>query len=400
LTRSPLTFRRVAALALVALVAGAITARADGNATPRPLSAAPVAPPVRMATAAAPPVAPSAVVPSALVPPPAPCVLQPAAKAAAPPSQALLDAFAVLRRERTDADALPAEALDALRQRGLDPVAPESARLLRTTASGGRAWVVPVPDVGLAGGFLCRGPIAKATWPAARRAARRRAARRRAQAAPPTAKPTPPTAKPTPTTTAPREGLAVVALGDAAPGGGGAFADLIRGRAPVFVDPCAGSGRDLLAVSGIVPDGVPAVFLTAPDGTAVRADVKDNGFQFVVPRTRTSEPRYVVWTGGDGTPHVQPVPFAGRLPRGLCRRLVARAIPRVTPSGFGACGALVALAVPRPVRPGRRHPGPLYFAAPCEVGVAVLAPPAVLPVAVPSTRPALPKAPRPVPKPR
>jgi hypothetical protein len=47
--------------------------------------------------------------------------------------------------------------------------------------------------------------------------------------------------------------------------------------APVATDPCAGPARDMLGESGIVPDGVAAVFLTAPDGTAVRADVQDKG---------------------------------------------------------------------------------------------------------------------------
>lgn len=40
---------------------------------------------------------------------------------------------------------------------------------------------------------------------------------------------------------------------------------------------CAGPDHAMLGVSGIVPNGVPAVFLTAPDGSAVKADVKDNG---------------------------------------------------------------------------------------------------------------------------
>ena len=64
----------------------------------------------------------------------------------------------------------------------------------------------------------------------------------------------------------------------------------------------------MLGVSGVVPDGVAAAYLTAPDGTAVRADVADNAYAFVVPAPRDPGQRYVVWTGGDGTPHVQPVP--------------------------------------------------------------------------------------------
>jgi hypothetical protein len=84
----------------------------------------------------------------------------------------------------------------------------------------------------------------------------------------------------------PREGLVVVAVGDAASGGGGALDDLVRGRAPVAVAPCAGADHSMLSISGVVPNGVPA---TAPDGTAVRADVKDNGYEFLLPSSvRTS----------------------------------------------------------------------------------------------------------------
>ena len=39
----------------------------------------------------------------------------------------------------------------------------------------------------------------------------------------------------------------------------------------------------------------------------MRADVKDNGYEFLLPNQRSYEQRYVVWTGGDGTPHVQPI---------------------------------------------------------------------------------------------
>lgn len=63
----------------------------------------------------------------------------------------------------------------------------------------------------------------------------------------------------------------------------------------------------MLGVSGIVPDGVEAVFVAAPEASATRADVRDNGYAFVLPRQRRPEPRYVVWTGQDGTPHVQPL---------------------------------------------------------------------------------------------
>ncbi|HEV8151979.1 MAG TPA: hypothetical protein VGP78_03555, partial [Solirubrobacteraceae bacterium] len=97
---------------------------------------------------------------------------------------------------------------------------------------------------------------------------------------------------------------------------------------------------------------------TSPDGTAVRADVRDNGFAFLVPRRVTMQPRYVVWTGADGTPHVQPVASVA-LGRGACAggRLAAR--PRVTP-GAG-CAALPALLPAG----ARRRPGRPVAVGPC-----------------------------------
>jgi hypothetical protein len=57
-----------------------------------------------------------------------------------------------------------------------------------------------------------------------------------------------------------------------------AVLDLVCARDGVSTDSCAGQGHDILSVSGIVPDGVSAVFLTAPDDTAVLADAKDNAY--------------------------------------------------------------------------------------------------------------------------
>ena len=225
----------------------------------------------------------------------------PKAATAAPPSQQLLDAFAILRRPRTDQDALSPEALEALRVRGLSPVSLDSSRLLRSTPSGGKAWVVPVPNVVGRLGAFC-GPVGKS---------------------------------------ASREGVVVVAVGDAASGGGGALDDLVRGRAPVTLAPCAGADHSMLSISGMVPNGVPAVFLTAPDGTAVRADVKDNGYEFLLPNQRSYEQRYVVWTGGDGTPHVQPIVTFAAARASACKSSakLAPTVPRVSPDGLAPCGA-------------------------------------------------------------
>jgi hypothetical protein len=351
MNRLPTVIRRLAPLVLVAFAAGAIAAQAD-NAPKRQAAA-------RAIVAASAP-------PATALPAVRPFVAcRPAAKQpsmSAPPSQALLDAFAILSRERRPEDALPPEALKALEQRNLAPVAPESARLLRTGPDGGRAWVVPVPDVTRALPFGCT-----------------------------------PTGK-----RGPREGLAVVALARAAPGGGGALDDLVRGRAPVWVDACAGDNRDMLSVSGIVPNGVAAVFLTAPDGTAVRADVKDNGYEFLIARPRTIGQRYVVWTGGDGTPHVQPITTIGPLRGSVCAQIGRlERMPTVTPVGaFAACAVA---PVPLPVSPPQRTkrgrvipvPSKFLWAACPAVQPAFELPPVVI-----RPRPALKTAPRPKKAPR
>jgi hypothetical protein len=301
----------------------------------------------------------------------------------APPSQDLLNAFAILQRPPQPGDALPAEALTALKRMNLAPADPASARLLRTGPGGGKAWVVPVPDVSRPFPVPCAVKIVpqgiKGPAPA-----------------------TPKTKEPTP-----REGLAVVAIGDAAPGGGGALKDLVRGRAPVWVDPCAGQDRTMLSVSGIVPNGVSAAYLTAPDGTAVKADVKDNGYEFLIPRPRTFEQRYVVWTGGDGTPHVQPVTAVASLGVRGCpkpRSSLAK-MPKVTPtSAFRVCSPARPFGlVPRPVPRVKKGTKVVVRPTPLPVGVVLLgcatgavpyagteiAPPAALPVpATPAPAPA------------
>jgi hypothetical protein len=153
----------------------------------------------------------------------------------------------------------------------------------------------------------------------------------------------------------------------------------------------------MLGVSGIVPDGVAAVFLTAPDGTAVRADVKDNGYEFLIPRPRTAAQRYVVWTGGDGTPHVQSVVALGSSRAAGCPRAGALAkIPRVSPSGALAPCVLARRAVlpVLPARPARDKRGRLRLPAPWLVtscspfGPTGLEPPAPAPaITVPAPTP-------------
>jgi hypothetical protein len=259
--------------------------------------------------------------PRVAAPVPAACAPRrnPAISAAArkPPSDALKDAFGILRREREDEDALPARALAVLKAAGLEPVDLQAARLLRADRAA-RAWVVPVPYVSAAGAFACAPGTDGGV----------------------------------------REGLAVVSLGGAPAGGNGARLDLVRGQAPASVDLCAGEGHGMIGVSGIVPDGVDAVFITAADGTATRADVHDNGSTFVLARPARPEARYLVWTGRDGSPHVQPLPavLGGR--EACARATGTEQLPRVTPDGFAAgCSALgAAILAPPAVRVLRGRP--------------------------------------------
>jgi hypothetical protein len=312
-----LPVRRLILIGLVALAAGTAVAQADGGAAgasraPQPPAAlarqvavAPTGQPVRLSVRCAP-------------------TARRRRATRTPPSDGLKNAFAILRRERTEQDALPARALRALKARGLDPVDPQSTRLLRADGAA-RAWVVPVPDVGEATALGCL---------------------RGAQG----------------TARKPREGVAVVSLGGAPAGGGGALSDLQRGRAPVALDPCAGTGHNMLSVSGMVPDGVEAVFVTAADGTSTRADVRDNGYAFVLPRSRRVEQRYVVWSGSDGSPHVQPLPLVLLGGRVACARL--KATVRVTPDPWSAgCLPDAAAAVAVAPRPPATRPRRLSGAA-------------------------------------
>ena len=102
MNRLKTALRRLAPLVLVAFAAGAIAAHADNapkrHAAMRALSA----------PAAAPQPAVFAKFPACRL------VRKQPTKATTPPSQALLNAFAILRRERRPEDALPAEALKAL----------------------------------------------------------------------------------------------------------------------------------------------------------------------------------------------------------------------------------------------------------------------------------------------
>ena len=166
----------------------------------------------------------------------------------------------------------------------------------------------------------------------------------------------------------------------------------------------------MLSISGIVPNGVPAVFLTAPDGTAVRADVKDNAYEFLLPNQRAYEQRYVVWTGGDGTPHVQPIVTFAAVRASACKSAakLTQTVARVSPDGLVPCaGPPIAdkFAVPVPRRASRalrlrRQAAAMLYVARCT-GLGPFAPGVVVtgrPVPAPPV--ARPCRARPAPAPR
>ena len=188
----------------------------------------------------------------------------------------LLHAFGILRRAATPDDALPEEALTALRR--ARPGALRPRRRAPGPHDARRRPRVGRPDPR-------RPRHAPAAGAAAARAARRRLQPEDAGARAAGARAPSPAAGAGRRRYAAHPGLALVALGGAPVGAGGRYEDLIRGREHVALDPCGGPGHDMLSVSGLVPDGVPAAFLTSPDGTAIRADVKDNAYTFVVPRS-------------------------------------------------------------------------------------------------------------------
>lgn len=199
-----------------------------------------------------------------ICPPPRPTAPARAKPAAAP----VRDAFGVLRRERTPRDSLSPVSAVAVADAGYGSADLEAARLLRTTAAGGKAWIVPVAEVQSFGALLlCAVELN-------RRAGRSRRGRTpavprfggtgmRRDVIPPAAVrrlrprgprlPLPPVPAPL-RTPEPGPGVIVVAAG----GAGGTLTMLVRGLAPVEVRPCTGRGGDLLSVSGLVPDGVGA----------------------------------------------------------------------------------------------------------------------------------------------
>ena len=346
--------RSVVSLVLVALIAGAVAAHADSAGSGRRVRT-----PARVVAAPAPArpfagAAPLAIACAAPVPvdPRRPAPQPPKAATAGPPSQQLLDAFAILRRPRTDQDALSPAALEALRVRGLSPVSLDSSRLLRSTASGGKAWVVPVPNVVGRLGVACE-PVGQS---------------------------------------GPREGLVVVAVGDAASGGGGALDDLVRARAPVTLAPCAGADHSMLSISGIVPLRGGGRLPHRP--RRHRGARRRQGQRLRVPAPQPARVRAALRRvdRGDGTPHVQPiVTFAAVRTRACAAAAKLSAmVARVSPDGFVPCAGppiVSKFATPLKDRPSRalrlrRQAAAMLFVARCT-GLGPFAPACRCPTAGP-----------------
>jgi hypothetical protein len=172
-----------------------------------------------------------------------------------PPSQALLDAFGVLERPRTPADTVPPAALKLLPFGG--PVNLEAARQIRDGA-----WLIPLEN---ANWFPRTPERCLRRLPAKQRAAVERAEREAA-------------AKP------PEEG---VEIAGEAPGvassGRWRLSDIEQGRT-FNVNNCAGAKHDQLTVTGLVPDSITTVKVTAGDGTVTEATPDRNLVQILLPR--------------------------------------------------------------------------------------------------------------------
>jgi hypothetical protein len=162
------------------------------------------------------------------------------------PSEALLDTLGVLRRPRAATDAVPASALERIF--GGRPEL-DSARRVRDNA-----WLVPLEDVRW---FPSVSAECLRNLPPKQRAATERAQREAARRPP-------------------VEGVTAVSTGEQGILLGRWSVDDIKAGRTFTVSNCAGPKHDQIRVSGLVPDGVGAVTITARDGTTTAVSVQDN----------------------------------------------------------------------------------------------------------------------------
>ena len=359
--------RSVVSLALVALIAGAIAAHADSAGSPRRART-----PVRVVAAPAPArpfagVAPLAIACAAPVP------VNPRRPTPQPPKAAGRAAVpAAARRLRDPAPpahrpgrAVARGARGPARARPITGVARLVARLLRSTASGGKAWVVPVPNVVRPprGRLRVRRPVGPARGAGRRR--RRRCRERRGRGAR--------RSRPRPRAR---------------------HARAVRRRRPLHA---LDLGHRAQRGAGRLPH--------RPRRHRGARRRQDNAYEFLLPNQRAYEQRYVVWTGGDGTPHVQPIVTFAAVRTRACTAAakLSAMVARVSPDGLVPCAGppiVSKFATPLKDRPSRalrlrRQAAAMLFVARCTglgpfaPGVAVPARPVpVPPVAIVPARPA------------
>ncbi|HEX7290800.1 MAG TPA: hypothetical protein VF250_06685, partial [Conexibacter sp.] len=89
-------------------------------------------------------------------------------------------------------------------------------------------------------------------------------------------------------------------------------ADVAAVRGTVSTDECAtGAAPGEALVYGLVPDGVREVELTAPDGSATRADVGENLWKASVALTPSDRrPEAVGWVAPDGERVAYAIPYS------------------------------------------------------------------------------------------
>jgi hypothetical protein len=258
----------------------------------------------------------------------------------APVPPALLAVLPVLGRSHSAQDTPPREALTMLSSLGTG-IELDHAQLVRTSAQGGRAWVVPVlheapqviPSVACQKQQLAMferaahaspGNTQLATLVARQRAdlaaAERYVAGHR-QATPP--------------------GVIVFTQGPIVQGADGTL-NQVRAGAAFTTGECAGPDHDLLTVSGLAPAGTSTIELQAPDGTTETQPANDGAysFQFAPSASAAGLPDRLVLLDAQGTP-VQSLALPARSFSVAPACTITQAVTReaVIPAGFTVIGA-------------------------------------------------------------
>ncbi len=240
--RPRLAYGTVLAVALVAAVA--VWAATDGGASPASLASAAGG-----------------------------CARRPSLSSAPVPA-ALAAALPVLARPRNGEDAAPHEAISMLSSLATG-IELDHAQLIRTSAQGGRAWMIPVlhESPQLAPVACLRRELRNLEKDARRGLYPQLLARQRRYAAVAEQYLHAHAASPPP-------GVIVFTQGEIVQGADGTLTTIRHGSA-FATGECAGPGHNLLTVSGLAPAGTSTIQLRSPDGATQTEPVADGAYSFL-----------------------------------------------------------------------------------------------------------------------